>query len=67
MQLQLGEAGPLQGLPALPGEVAAIKQEEPDRVQDLLPEVNPGGALCCHVLHEVKRPSLGKEETFQKI
>lgn len=58
LQLQLGEAGLLEGLPALSCKIASIENQEPDRIQDLLPEVIPGGPFIRHMLHEVKGPSL---------
>lgn len=42
LQLELGEARPLQRLPALSSQVAPVKQQVPGRMQDLLPKVNPG-------------------------
>lgn len=65
LQLQLREAGPLQGLPALSGKLAAVEQKEPGRIQDLLPEVIPGGTLSRYVFHEVKRPSLRERDAMQ--
>ena len=62
LQLQLGEAGLLQGLPALSSQVASIKQKVPDGIQDLLPEVIPGGRLICYMLHEIKSLSLRKKK-----
>lgn len=41
LQLELGEGHPLQRLPALSGQVAPVKQQVPEGVQDLLPEVIP--------------------------
>lgn len=63
LQLQLGEAGLLQGLPALSGQVASIKQKVPDGIQDLLPEVIPGGRLICYMLHEIKSSSRPQHST----
>jgi hypothetical protein len=58
LQVQLGEVGLLYGLPALSGQIASVKSKEPHTSQDLLPEVIPGRPFICHMVYEVKSPSL---------
>lgn len=60
-QLELRESGRLQVLPGLPSDQATVTEVVPDRLEDMLEEVGPGGGVGNHVLHEEEGAALSSK------
>lgn len=57
-QLELRESGRLQVFPGFPSDQATVSKVVPDRLEDMLEEVGPGGGVGNHMLHEEEGSTL---------